>query len=572
MKRILIVDIKKEVKSSDFLRAANFVSFDVIYSLTPLSSFLLDRINVTYKTLEELIDIPDLLNTSSKNKSKAVEILKKCDIHNGDENLGLLPLLKFSLDRFELEYMKSRRVRELSAEIVSDAPSIVSSYEEFCSNDSSLYLEGLAFKKIERVSRGKLYPILRKIRRISKIEPRLILHKIIDRFFKSKSYLAEKESIVVDSRYDWKTISGKLSRDFNIISPEEVLGKLSAKNIDVEDQMLLFKDEYFSGELLWENDFVERTYCLLEGAVREYFMLKENLRLNLPQEIISSQIKASLFVYCSSENFLLNYFFKRNNLKTVSYQHGSYAYKNEIIEFAEALVATDSLVYGVKDRDFFLSFEKPSRLHIAGNARFFSRDVTLQRNKSAVYILSSCYGNMWKNSSRFKYESPDPVLEWYRLKKIIDLFAQNTDWQLIIKPPTSTDMSLYLPIDEYILTMNYRNIRLDEFRETSPSYFGKFELLIFDYPETGLMESVACQHYNAISFLDCKYGEREILNELQQYFEIAEEESEFVELIQKALCSDSLIEPRDVGLFLERYCVSTSEDKKIELLRRILFR
>ena len=137
---------------------------------------------------------------------------------------------------------------------------------------------------------------------------------------------------------------------------------------------------------------------LVENIFKDYEKAKYVLETHLSSRIRQDRVVGSLFTFTSSGQFLLNLLLKRHRITTISYQHGSYYFRNKLIKYCEIIPAQKCFVFGKQDATFFKELCPDSHPIVKGSPTYLKHSkLKSKNNKKVVYFLASQKGNHWQS-------------------------------------------------------------------------------------------------------------------------------------------------------------------------------
>lgn len=494
-KVIYIIDIKKKQNNNFNIR--NLITENAkILTLTPYSSYLLDLVNIEYKTFHDLITINDFKKKIFESYN---EIEKVFQIHQDFSyifrNLAFVKNYEIFIDIL-FKFIGENKNNNYKIVYITDTKkeSNIAKFNCFFNENSGLLYNNNIDEFIYVNSKDKYFYILMKIKKF--------LFKNIDisnLFSKIKNKLSSQNETHL--KYDninfydfWKkTIKKKVvNSNFNHIYDSFI------KDIS----KVIIKKE--------TEEFIAVLYKKIFNELKKEIKNKTNLK----------EISLKPFVYLSNNSdFLNSIIYKKNNIPTIFMQHGSYHHDHMFLLYGEILQASINFVINEYTKKIFLK-NNAKEVYAVGSINFNKKIMNKYKKYDFTYIThctTYSYNATYVDGKDSLY-AMDGNNVYEKHKKIIELFGEKfTDKSICIKmQPGIVDGMFYVPLLE--LSRKYRNVKI-EFFEPLHKLIEKSKYIISDYFSSEFMNRELHYKRDIILFNSAPLSlPEETINDMEKMF------------------------------------------------------
>lgn len=438
-KILYIVDIR--FKQKKFNISKHIDENSEVLSLTPYSSFLLDRENIEYITYHDIISIKAF-------KDNVLEEYRQIEniFNNYMEYLFIFRDIAF-VKTFEIylielfKFLNSKKIMKYKIIYITD--SRYSNSGLISDNSQSyIYLYDKMDKVIEINSKNNL--------------------------FYKKYYIYNKLSLL----FYKKNILKSLYRRF-VDNIELVYDNRNYKNIYLElNEFDVLTKLNTEGDI---DSFVEKINALLieKNDIKELPKLYSNILDNFSNGINYSNTNATIklhpFTFLSKmKNYINVLLYAKNNIPKVFMQHGSYVNENIFLKYNEIYPADINFVFNDFTKKLFEE-NGAKKVYSVGSIDFNYPIVEKKKKYDFLYI-AYCTSYSYSGVQIFSGNnilSIDGENIYKKHKKIVELFGEILfDKSICIKlQPSITSSMLYVPLIE--LSDKYSNVTIEFFRPIS---------------------------------------------------------------------------------------------------------
>ncbi|MBF0328474.1 MAG: hypothetical protein HQL10_04900 [Nitrospirae bacterium] len=260
------------------------------------------------------------------------------------------------------------------------------------------------------------------------------------------------------------------------------------------------------------------------------------------------------------------------------FQHGGVGFDRHLMYYwGERRLADHLFVYGPALKPYYegLAGSRQPTYHITGSPviedvgkvqtsnRSFSRS-----SKVCVYLLNILAGNTHYLSHK-NYQSD--IFLWRFQKEVVDLFAKQKDWRLIIKP--HPDRKIYNPLEDHLADKGITNVAID-YDHQADGLMQMSDLVILDYPATSLLKAIAMKK-EILVFSGYFTVEDSLEKRLSAMLHVSRCKEEFLSMLRQCLgAGTSKKNDRLYDEFLIDYAICCNDGKSVarivESIKRIL--
>jgi len=434
-KLLLIIEIKKKTTFIDSDILCQIEKSDKILTLTPYSSYEIDKLNKDYITFHDLITITDF---------------KKFNIDIYNE-------LVDKLNKYKKYYYLLRKVMQFIAN------------EKY--NDTILsYLEKMRKENYEIIY------ISDSINFKSFLFDKIIIENKKNYLFYKKNYLIGFKNKVIYNKNIFNKFKNKI---------------ISKKDLNYDNK---YYESYFYNYRLKVktknniNSFVNN----LENILKHFYNNEKELYSNIKEDYskeFTNSINTNIlinkpFSFISNDKIAIQTELLKSNKKhVVFFQHGSYLYSGEFTKWCEVLPATINFVCNDFTKKLFID-RGAKNIFSVGSLDFnYKININSQYKYDYLYITHCTYylsSGLYNNNNN-EYASMDGNEIYQRHKAIINLFGTKfKDKKICIKiqPGIMLGTMNYVPFLE--LSKNYPNVTI-EFSVPIQKLINKSKYIISDY-------------------------------------------------------------------------------------------
>jgi hypothetical protein len=533
--------------------------FDVVFALTPLSYFFLEKYSKKITIITDLLEEHDIEASCAQNEEIILSFLRKTFPDRPELYFGLMYPLKTALDYFSQENLKLHLFSSHEVTIVTDVPSYEIKITDHIKNNSSLYMHELkcekhkAYNKLITINPLNILRVTnRKIIKAKNIYIRK-LTEIIDFFSVDK-----QAYVISDLNYNLARISHEIRKNFHVISFKD-MHKLIEKEVSKNEIPVCHKEIDENLDMLFQGlspDIKVHAKGMVRSTIVSYHEKVQAYSNHLPEVLKKLNVKFSLFNFSSEEDFILNYLMKDYGYQTISFQHGSYIFQDSMIKYCDLIPSTNSVCFGTEDLAYFRSMKTESVSHSFGSYDVKEMDLPdVEKHTEVVIFASAALGNAWSYTTNLRNTSSDCISNWRRYVRLINSFANRGGYKLTIKLHPNTKYFMYYPIIEYLRAHDIKNVYIDQISVTDNNYFKKFGVLVFDYPETSFLMALAAGHPKIVCFYEQTTHNRELWERIASTCDVVSDEENLSAKVFK-VCRDESSNVKLKGRidFLEKYC------------------
>ena len=485
-KKVVFVDLKEKLANEGSL--ASFVcNSDKIISLTPYSTYLLEKLKVNFIQFSEL-QKSNVFNKEVFNDYSSVE--KAFKQYELNQYLFLLrDIAKYIAFDHYCAVLHKELFRNESVYITSGIKISEFGRDAFLDNF-------LDFSKIIKLKTDTNFYRRNKLNvRFASLRKKKLIKRIYNKFVLKDLYNYSNELNAEDYKKVQISNSKKVILDFNKESLLHVI-----KNIKLSSS--------FSNLLLKE--------------LENFPLLKDNHSTYLPFMFLHGEEMYSRFV---------NY--KSRDIPVIIMQHGSYIHEDYFLKFNEILPANVNLVFNSFTKKLF-DKNGSVRPEIVG-AGNYSEIITPRKKQFDFIYITYCtqysYSGMHVSSKDYTL-SPTSENIYNRHKDVIESFGKNfPDKKLCIKvqPGIFLSTQLYVPLLE--LSKDYPNVTI-KFNENLFSLIEKSQYILSDYFSSEFSNRNLLENRDVILFGDIiKVSDSYVLQDLSDMFVVVNSIEEMNEAI-----------------------------------------
>jgi len=437
-KTIYIIDIRKKQKNSFFLNDMLEKNADIV-SLTPYSCYLLDGVKRKYLTYHDLITIKKFREEVFNEYSKIENIF---DIYP-----------QFGFLFRDIAFIKNYEVY-LSILFIFIKEKKEAGYKVVYISDTKYEKDIDSFSVTSNDTSGLYY--------CSLIDDFIVLNKKDDVFYRYMKFMKNIMSIKYLSEpftKIWNKIKykQKLNYDnkyFKIFWGGQATLAIT-KHIDEKKYINFMEDMQKVVEELKFNSLLYPIYKNILNSFKEEVYLSKSLSKveNLPFSYLSS-----------SQQYIKNLLYYKNNIPRVMWQHGSYLHEHIFLKYNEVMVADINLVCNGYTKKLFFKYKEQGVYNVG--AISLNQPIKEKNKKyDFVYIINNMHYS-WTGTYIDSYSasySMDGYNLYKRHKDIIELFGISfSNKRICIKmQPGITSNLLYVPLLE--LAKSYSNVTIHFF-------------------------------------------------------------------------------------------------------------
>jgi hypothetical protein len=490
-RRVAVVDLRRPVDGEGFVAALRSGSWREIYAVTPLAAWTLERAGIPFKNNDALVDAAAFRAEGLKNFSRLENALREA-FGQDDSWLGLSTPLKMIADYALGEELRWSALEKDEAWVFSDLAHDArdgASWDDHIYNRAALYFRALPARR-HCLLPGRSERLPRLLNRLKRLTTAGLLNKL-SRF----APRGGKPGLVTTYAHDWAALRPSLKSEYAAVSAGELAAAaltLGGARAGAEDSARLRAalEKEFSSVL--PRTLPHLLPIMLE-RFDEYALLRLRLSEHLPALIERLRLRGALSTFCGSpEEFLVNYFLKARGLPTIFYQHGGYMQRFRLTKAAEAVPASDNLVFGSDDLSFLSGLRADGRVREVGSALLESLRPVRTRKGRFLYVLLLNPGNALFADGDLTFPLTDHAALFRRHRRVIELFARFPELTLTLRQhPAQYNWCLYEPLKEFVAGRGLKNVVFDQSALDPDRYFSGYEGVIMDYPCTGLLQAMA---------------------------------------------------------------------------------
>jgi len=498
-KILYIVDIKYKQKEN-FNLSGYIKEGSSVLSLTPYSSYFLDKLKIDYKTFHDILSIEDFRDNLIKEYKKIEKIF---DTYQD-----------FSYMFYYLVLIKTKQI-------------YYKSIEDFISIEKKINQKIIYITDSKRVN-----PDMKNYNFISNNYTLLHTFKDIDTIIELSNrdnyfYFRKKIDYLLSQLINIKQLSTKIKK---YILKKKYKVTLSYDNINFDSFFRAKKDKQVN--------------IPLEDIKREYQIVKENLYPilqvessskyinNMYKNFFSSiedglnstskiqNIKIEPFIFISNHyDMIKGLIYKYNKIPKIFMQHGSYLHENITLKYCEIYPADINFVFNDYVKEFFIK-RGSKRVEVIGSINF-NKPIKVKRAKYDYVYITFCSNYTYSGTfigEREAIVSMDAMNIYQRHKYIIELFGTKfISKKLCIKIQHNIMLShLYIPLIE--LSRNYNNITID-FTTPLHSLIEWSKYILSDYFSTEFTNIDLHYKKDIILFQNAPYPlKKDILEDMKKMF------------------------------------------------------
>jgi len=488
-KILYIVDIR--FKQKDFSLSTYIDKNSEVLSLTPYSSFLLDRENIEYITYHDIISIKAF-------KDNVLEEYRQIEniFNNYREYLFIFRDIAF-VKTFEIylielfKFLNSKKIMKYKIIYITDSrypnSGVISD-----NSQSYIYLYDKIDKVIEINSKDNIF---------------YKRHSIYNKL----SFLFYKKNILKSL---YRRFVNKLELMYDNRNYKDVY--LGLKEFDV-------LTELNTEEAI--DSFTEKMNALLieKNGIKELSKLYSNILDNFSNGINYSNtnptIKLHPFTFLSKmKNYINVLLYAKNNIPKVFMQHGSYVNENIFLKYNEIYPADINFVFNDFTKKLFEE-NGAKKVYSVGSIDFNYPIVEKKKKYDFLYI-TYCTSYSYNGVQIFSGNnilSIDGENIYKKHKKIIELFGEILlDKTLCIKLQSNIVSSmLYVPLIE--LSDKYSNVTIEFFKPIS-HLIGVSRYIISDYFSSEFINRELHFKKDIILFNDFLVVSKEYMSDMERMF------------------------------------------------------
>ena len=491
-----ILDIRYRQTADFTLLNYGITENSELLSLTPYSSYLINKIDKKYFTLDDIIPT-NTFNDIVLNETLQLEkcfidyqaysflfsdlaAIKSYEVYL--ENLFLF-LDKKKFSNYNIIYITDAEKGKVSS-IFDNEKSFIYSYDKFDKCIQVSYKNN-KFYFINKLKWG-IYRLLYKKSIASKIYNRYF------NFFKTKSIMSYDNE-------NYKDI-------YQSLSNAEV-----KHEIDLQHMMQFIK--YFKSVLINQQQIK-----LISDIYNEIFRNFYNIGLHNYKE---SSIRILPFTYLSGNlNYIRNMLYEKNAIPRIFMQHGSYTIESFFLKYGEIYHADINFVFNQHVKKMFED-RGAKKVYIVGSVNNNMKIKNKKQKYDFVYI-TYCGSYMYTGEATIGSTanlSPDGNTMYKRHTQIIELFGnvfKNKTICIKIQPNIFAGQMLYIPLLE--LSKKYKNVHI-EFTVQIPKLIEKSKYILSDYFSSDFTNRDLHYKKNIFVFNNSEqYFPPEILSDMKKMF------------------------------------------------------
>jgi hypothetical protein len=522
MKRIIFVDIRNKLRDEASLPKFINDSDDII-SLTPYSSYLLDKFNFDFTPFS-------VLKSNYKFHADVISDYKTIENHSKFHELGeakfiLRDIAKYVTFDHYLRVLKEKIIHKHSLYISSADESsefgknaLLSQFIDFSStialmSDKGFYNWNKTKKFIKKIRENFSFNILSKIKNKGNYE--------YDNSLNVSDY---KEIIInTDSKVDFSLIKFKAIKALSELITDPKLKILMRKQMSLLLAYKPSKPQYIPFTFLNENTMYAR--------------------------------------------FLA---YKSNNIPVIVMQHGSYVHENYFLKYNEILAADINLVFNRYSKKLFEDLGA-NKVYCVGTNEY-SKKIRIRRMRYDYVYISYCtqysYPGFYIGSKHFNLSTTSEDI-YKRHQDVIEMFGRNHPEKKIcikVQPGIFLSNQMYIPLKE--LSAKYPNITIN-YESSLFSLIEKSKYVISDYFSSELSNRNILQNRDVILFGDIiKIHDADVLRDLRELFIVVDSVAEMSNVVTNIDIRSKLKVNSKKLTLLERYS-SSHLNTKLEVKKII---
>jgi len=450
-KKNYIVDIRLKQKKFDLSKYIDNEDCNIL-SLTPYSTYLIDKLNKKFMTFHDIIPVEKFHNRVMAKYKEYEEIFDNYkDLGFIFRDFAFLITHQEYIEQLE-KYLLEQKKQNIEIYYITDANYVREKKIDYLRESYLLNMENID-KHIIVKQIDKIFYRKNKIKNnFSIIKNRNnILDKII------KKYINKEEYLTYDNQNFLETFNQQGIANINVQIDKNIMSELYV----VFENYLNNRDEFFN---------------------RQYLIILNNIKSKLLSCNIQT-LNIKPFTYLSDKkSFFKSLIYKKNDILKVFTQHGCYLYNHIFLKYNEIYPADINLVLNKYTQQEFLKY-KPNNVHIIESINFNYPIKELKKEYDFLYIThcATYTHNATYIDGKQSYYSMDAYNIYDRHKKIIELFGiKFKDKKICIKIQSGiiADTMLYVPFLE--LSEKYKNINI-EFFVPIKKLISKSKYIISDY-------------------------------------------------------------------------------------------
>ncbi len=414
-RKVVFLDLRKKIKD-EIVFTKRLSGFDEVISLTPYSTFVLEKLNIRFKRFSCLVDDADL-HSEIIDKYKRVEN----SIHFKNLQHGsyiLSELAKYiSLDSFISALQK--HISQFDAIYITDSQG-----KALFTVDTMLSVF-VNFKSVIQVERDEKFYLVSLLRFIAR-RPLESVKKFIRFFLKDNQYT-----------YDNKFLKDKYIK----------------KKININVTNSSFSDAAYKGFLKESAKIISNP--ILRGMLKHDFCTPAT-------KSVGTAYRPFIFLH-GKQMFFRYESYKRNNIPVIMMQHGAYVNENYFLKHNEAIPADINLTFN----DFskaLIEQQGGSNVHNVGSI-FFDKKLKERACEYEFLYITYCSRYSYPgilNASEKSVLSATGENIFSRHKEVIELFGEcypSVKLCVKVKPGLFLGGQMYVPLKE--MAKKYPNVSID---------------------------------------------------------------------------------------------------------------
>ena len=392
-KKNYIVDIRLKQKKFDLSKYIDNEDCNIL-SLTPYSTYLIDKLNKKFMTFHDIIPVEKFHNRVMAKYKEYEEIFDNYkDLGFIFRDFAFLITHQEYIEQLE-KYLLEQKKQNIEIYYITDANYVREKKIDYLRESYLLNMENID-KHIIVKQIDKIFYRKNKIKNnFSIIKNRNnILDKII------KKYINKEEYLTYDNQNFLETFNQQGIANINVQIDKNIMSELYV----VFENYLNNRDEFFN---------------------RQYLIILNNIKSKLLSCNIQT-LNIKPFTYLSDKkSFFKSLIYKKNDILKVFTQHGCYLYNHIFLKYNEIYPADINLVLNKYTQQEFLKY-KPNNVHIIESINFNYPIKELKKEYDFLYIThcATYTHNATYIDGKQSYYSMDAYNIYDRHKKIIELFG-----------------------------------------------------------------------------------------------------------------------------------------------------
>jgi len=484
-RRTAFIDLRKKIKDEASI-ADLLVGFDEVVSLTPYSTYILEKLNTKFNNFSSLV-------SDAHMHSKVIDKYKRIESLENFAKLGrsryiLSELAQYiSFDSY-LEVVSEHVARGKSC-YVSDSKrkglfSVETSLSAFIDFDSVI--------DIERDNRFYTLNLLR----FTVKRPMESIKKLVKFFLKDNQCTHDNKSFC---------------------------RKYKSKKINIKKH---FSNKNIVNFLLDECGFLIKNQALRKVYEQEFSVDDENIK--------AGRYRPFIFLH-SKQMFHRFELYKQNDIPVIMMQHGSYVNENYFLKYNEATSADINLVFNSFTKSL-LESQGANRVYNVGSL-LFDKKLKVRAKQHDFLYITYCARYSYSgalNASERSILSTTGENMFIRHREVIEFFGEHCpDLKLCIKvkPGIFLGGQMYVPLKE--IAEKYPNVTVDY---TSDLFclIEKSKYIISDYFSSEFSSKNVIESKDIIIFDDIlKFVNNEVENDMKAMFMVVSSVSEMAAMVRK---------------------------------------